>query len=482
MDPVFLTAGLLYALVFWAVCWRYPGVALALIFGLAPFQNDLSGGVAGVRFSISEVHLVLSLPILVAMLLRGEKRLRGWPFLAACGVYFAVCLASGFVQWRGGAALTSIFQMTLFFFVLIPVFSIVARQPKDLMPALWALLLVSTFLGALVIITRSQYIFGIHKNGIGGSLSCAYLVAFELWFHYRTKRTWHKTAVMAMMIIIAGGLLFTVSRGAWIGAIAGMIFITAMRKQFALLGRVALVLLPLLVLGFLSLPAEQRDYAFDFNPERGNIEARVVNQNQAIALWESSPILGAGIGLRKQYDATQIVLFTLAETGVLGLLTFAFVFVAFFGMVWRTQNRLARGEFAYSLLALGGALMLARLSHSMVDHYWARGPTMMGWAAAGMATGVYLYGPKGSYAGRIRRARALLAVHLLEMMRRQKRGQAVPALSPQELQHANEALALVTERRGENAKTNGNGRTRNGSNGAATRDPLQELAERVGRT
>ncbi len=487
MDPVFLAAALIYALVFWVVAWRYPGVALALIFGLAPFQNDLSGGVGGVKFSVSEIHLVLTLPILVAMLLRGEKRLKGWPFLAACGAYFAVCLASGFVMWRGGSALTSIFQMTLFFFVLIPVFSIVARKPKDLMPALWALLFVSAFLASVILVTRSQYVFGIHKNGIGGSLSCAVLVAFELWFHYRTRESWHKWAIMALMVVIAGGLLFTVSRGAWIGAIAGVIFITAMRRQFSLLGRLALVMVPVLVIGWLALPPETRDYAFDFSPKLGNIEARVSNQDTALAFFEGSPILGAGVGLRKEYDATQIVLFTLAETGVLGLLTFAYVFVAFFTMVWRTQNRLARGEFAYSLLAIGGALMLARLSHSMVDHYWARGPTMMGWAAAGMATGVTLYGPRGSYAGRLRRARALLALHLIETLRRQKRGQRVPALSALELQHANEALTLIGQTRQSNGKaaprrgvaTSRNGRDSNGRDSNGARDPLRELAERV---
>ena len=363
-----------------------------------------------------------------------------------------------------------------------------------MMPALWTLLVVATFLGSVILITRSQYIFGIHKNGMGGSLGCAFLVAFELWFHYRTQRSWHNKAVLFMMVIIAGGLFLTVSRGAWIGAVCGIIFITAMRRQFNLLGRLALVLVPVLVIGWLMLPPETRSYATDFDSKAGNIKARVNNQNEAIELFKNSPLLGAGIGLRKQYDATQIVLFTLAETGVLGLVTFALVFVAFFGMVWRTQARLARGEFAYSLLAIGGALMLARLGHSMVDHYWARGPTMMGWAAAGMATGVYLYGPKGSYSGRLRRARALLALHILEMLRRRKHGQPMPRLSAAELQHANEALALITDgrqaaplgvpnlatRSSSSSKANGNASNGNASNGNGARDPLRELAEQIG--
>ena len=476
MDAAFLAGLLIYVIAFWAISSRYPAVALALTFGLAPFQNSLGRGIAGVNLSIADLHLVLSLPILVVALLRGEKPLRSWPFLWMCVAYFAVCVASGFVTWRGGAALDSLFQMTLFFFVLIPVFSILARRPEDLMPALWTLLGVAAFLASIVFITRSQYILGIHKNGIGGSLGCAFLVAFELWFYYRGKNSWHKNAVLALMVVIAAGLIMTVSRGAWIGTVAGIFFITAMRRQFSLLARLAIVMIPVLTLGWMALPPESRDYAFDFDPERGNIEARVNNQSQAMDLIQQHPILGNGIGVRKEFDATQLVLFTLAETGVLGLITLTLVFTSFFGMVWRTQKRLARSEFAYSLLAIGGALMLARIGHGMVDHYWARGPTMMGWAAAGMATGVYLYGPKNSYAKRIQRARALLAVHLLEMLRRGKRGESAPALSRAELQITNEALDLVAAR--SNHATTSGKRARNKR--AQTPDPLSELAKQVG--
>ena len=477
MDAAFLAGLLIYVLAFWAISSRYPAVALALTFGLAPFQNSVGRGLAGINLSIADLHLVLSLPILVIALLRGEKPLRPWPFLWACLAYFAVCVASGFVTWRGGAALDSLFQMTLFFFVLIPVFSVLARRPQDLMPALWTLLVVATFLAIIVLATRSQYVLGIHKNGIGGSLGCAFLVAFELWFHYRDKNSWHKNAVLTLMLVIAAGLVVSVSRGAWIGAVAGMIFITAMRRQFSLLGRLTVVMLPVLALGWMALPPETRDYAFDFDPERGNIEARVNNQDMAMDIIEQHPILGDGIGVRKQLDATQLVLFTLAETGVLGLITLTLVFAAFFAMVWRTQKRLGRGEFAYSLLAIGGALMLARLGHGMVDHYWARGPTMMGWAAAGMATGVYLYGPKNSYVKRMQRARALLAVHLLEMLRRAKHGESAPALSRAELQTTNEALALVADR--SNRAATPRQRARNNKPASAP-DPLSELAKQVG--
>lgn len=446
MDNVFLVAGLFYVLVFWALGWRFPGVALALIFGLAPFQNDVGGGLGGVKFSFAEINLVLTLPLLGAVLLRGERPLKVWPFFWPCAFYFAACLASGIVIWRENAALTSLFQMVLFLFVIVPVFAALVRRPEELLLALWCLLGVATFCAIMVLITRSQYVLGIHKNGMGGSLGCAFLVAFELWFHYRARASWHRWAVTAMIIIIAGGLLFTLSRGAWIGTIAGVFLIVAMRRQFVLLGRLALLLIPVLAVGWQILPPESREYATDFDSKRGNIKARYKNQNLAMESWQESPILGMGVGMRKQFDATQIVLFTLAETGILGLVTLAGIFVSFFAMIWKTQKRLARDDLAFSLLAIGGALMLARLGQGMVDHYWARGPTMMGWAAAGMAVGIFLYGPKNSHGQRLQRARALLALHLIEMRRR--RGQAQPAMSKLELERANQALSLVLLERG----------------------------------
>jgi hypothetical protein len=59
-------------------------------------------------------------------------------------------------------------------------------------------------------------------------------------------------------------------------------------------------------------------------------------------------------------------------------------------MAWKAQRGLERTGVLYSLVAVGGALMVGRLAHGMVDHYWSRGGTMLAWAGVGMAVGVYL--------------------------------------------------------------------------------------------
>ncbi len=382
MNSFLLVGALIYALVFWLVCFRYPAVALMMIFATAPFQNDLSGG-GGVKFSFAEINLILALPIFILQ----HKKLSIGPILWPVAAYLGVGIASSFLHWHGKDALVSFIQMFLFMVVIVMLFASMTPKPEDVRLALFGVLPIAIFMAALIIITRQQYILGIHKNGVGGSLSVSLLVALELWFNLRAG--WRKWAMAAVMIVIAAGLTLTLSRGAWLGAICGATVLTAMRRQWLLMGRAALLMLPVFFLAWNALPKEQRDYATGFTSERGNISARYESVEVAARYWRKNYLVGDGVGLRKQYDATNLIWMVLAETGILGLLAWSAVHIAFFRMVWQTQAKIARDDPLYSLVAIGGALIMARLVHGMVDHYWARGPTMMAWAAAGMALGAY---------------------------------------------------------------------------------------------
>lgn len=418
-NPLLLAGAGIYALAFWLACWRRPWLALLLVFAAAPFQNDLSGTDAAssnLKFSFAEINLLLALPIFVAQ----HRRLSLGPLAWPVASYFAVSLLSSILNWRGGAASTSFLQMFLFLVVVVLLFASMTPRIEDVRPALLALVAVGLFFAAVLIVTRQQYVLGIHKNGVGGSMGVALLICLELWFAERAG--WRKWALALSLAAIAGGLLITLSRGSWVGTALGVGLIFAMRRQWALMGRTVLVLLPVLFVAWNALPREQREYATSFGKERGNIEARYDNLEFMQSHFEESPLLGVGVGLRKQADATNLVWMTLAETGVLGLLALTAIHVAFFAMVWRTQARLDRGDPLFSLAAIGGALILARLAHGMVDHYWARGPTMMGWAGAGMALGAYFAlqsRPARAVPTRhAPRTKALLALAIIETERR----------------------------------------------------------------
>ena len=88
-------------------------------------------------------------------------------------------------------------------------------------------------------------------------------------------------------------------------------------------------------------------------------------------------------------DATNVLLFTLAESGILGLAGFLAIHGVFLVMIWKTHRLLDPRDPAFSCLAIGGALVLGKFVHAQLDHYWSRGSVMMAWSAAGMAVLAY---------------------------------------------------------------------------------------------
>jgi hypothetical protein len=374
-------AGAIYAFIFWFAAFRRPAVALALIFALAPFQNDLSGG-GPVKFSIAEINLALTVPIL---LLRAPRFVIG-PVLVPVLLYLGVCAASSALHWRP-TTLVCLIQMALYLLVAVAVFASLPSEPEDVQLALLGLVGVGVFLSLTEIITRSNYVLGLHKNGVGASLSCALLVGMELWFAAEPGR--RKRWLTAAVVFVGAGLLISLSRGAWLGTLCGAGTLVLMRRQFGLFFRAALVLLPVLLIVWNFLPKESRETATGFDSTRWNIKARYESIALARSYFEKDPLLGSGVGLRKEYDATNIVWLTLAETGVLGAATLLLIQISFLSMVWRAQKVVDRDDPLFSLLALGAALVISGLAHGLVDHYWSRGAIMISWASAGMATFAY---------------------------------------------------------------------------------------------
>jgi O-antigen ligase len=279
-------------------------------------------------------------------------------------------------------------QMGLYLIIAVMIFTSLGCGEEDYQLAFYGLLAVGTVLAAAVLITRSGYVLGLHKNGVGGSLSCAVIVCSELWFAARTPR---RRAILSWVLgVLVAGLFFSLSRGGWIGAATGIMLILAMRRQFGLLVKVGFAFVPVIAICWHFLPEKSRDYTTGLSSDNWNIRMRYHSVDFAREKFEEDPVFGAGVGLRKEYDATNLFWLTLAETGVPGMLTFIALQLAFLRMVWKTQQRLHRSEALYSAVAIGGALVAGRLVHGMVDHYWSRGAITIAWAGAGMATYGYL--------------------------------------------------------------------------------------------
>lgn len=377
MNIGFVIAGIVYAIVFWAITLWRPRYALLLILAVAPFQNDISGG-GPLKFSLTEINLLLTLPV---ALFRARRWRFGPTFLPAVAYLLAGFLSS-LVNWRD-STLTSLVQAGIYLIVVVTVFASLVRTEEDYRKALNAFVVVCCFVAITVIVQRSGFVFGLHKNGVGASLATAFVITFEFCLSEQRPRL--RFAYMAASGLLACGCLVTLSRGSWLAILAGVLIVFAMRRQFALIIKMGVVLIPVVMIAWLALPSESRDYATGFETERENIRLRYESIDFALDQFRSSPLIGVGVGLRKEYDATNFFLLTIAEMGVLGALTMAILYVAMGRFLWRLHLKLPRGGMPYSLTVIAGALIFGKLAHGMVDHYWTRGSLTVAWASLGMA-------------------------------------------------------------------------------------------------
>ena len=233
---------------------------------------------------------------------------------------------------------------------------------------------------------RTSSVFGLNKNGIGGSLAVAFVIAFELCLGSQDKKRRFYTV---MCCLLGFGCFATLSRGAWVTATVGALILLTMRGRIGLMFKTVAILAPLIAVGWLLLPQESREYATGFSAEKNyNIKLRYDSIDFAWGRFLANPIPGDGIGLRKDYDATNVVLMTLAETGVPGLLTFLLLHLTIAVMVWTAYRRAPAQSFSASILAISLALVVGKFTHGLVDHYWSRGSLTMVWASVGMAVHV----------------------------------------------------------------------------------------------
>jgi hypothetical protein len=368
-----------YALIFWALSMRFPALPLALIFGLAPFQNDLSG-LGGVHFSISEVHLLLCAPLIFF----SKNRIR-WNWMGGVlvgGLALTVFLTVP--NWRD-TSLLSLIQMGIYWVGAVAVFANLPRESRDFELAWKTLIVVGSVLSVAALVTRSSYFLGLSKNGIGASLACTLVVTIERWICAPRTSRWK---YLPVLLVVSAALIMVLSRGAWLAALAGVGFMLAWRAQYALLAKLACAAVPVVIVVWMGLPQESREYVVGFDESRYNIHARTLNADYAREQWLSSPYVGVGAGLRKEYDATNVLWLTLAETGPLGLLAFLAVHASLFWGVWSRRRFADPYSGASSALVLSGALVLGKFLHGMVDHYWSRGAIMIAWASVGMALSV----------------------------------------------------------------------------------------------
>jgi hypothetical protein len=372
-------AAVAYAIAFFGLAWSRLHLAMALAFAMVPFQQDLGG--LPVKIAIAELNLALLVPCLVLQLGKFPISSR---LIVPSIFYLLFCLIVS-LDSLDRTALVSLAQMVLYLIVAVGVFAQAEREPQEFYWCFDCLVLITTLFAIAGLATNFQFL-EIHKNGWGASLSLALIVAFEMWQNAEDSR--RKKWLMIAVGILSLALILTVSRGGWLAAMTGITVLLALRRDWATIVRLAMIVVPVAALGWMLLPEDLQQYSVGFESSRENIRLRWESVNLAMYVWQESPWTGSGVGLRKEYDATNVALMVLAETGVIGLMLFALIHVNTAVFVWQSHKWLPSNSIAFSCVALGGALLAARLAHGMVDHYWSRGAILAAWAAVGIAISV----------------------------------------------------------------------------------------------
>jgi O-antigen ligase/polysaccharide polymerase Wzy-like membrane protein len=379
-------AAVLYVPFYLVFCWFRPYAALALMWGEVAFPFNVNGMSGLANTAPAEISLCLAFPVFWMRSLIEHRRGVFNPVAPVVWIYYIICLMSTLVHWSGRDAIVSIGQMALYLTVAPKFFSSFISDRRQMFTAMYGLIAATTFVALTLLVLREDDVYGVHKNATGTFLSYTVIILAELWLLAATagrRRGW----INLLLLINFAGIVMSTSRGAWIGCIAGITVLLLARRQWAIFFRALLVVLPALALCWYYVPESQRDYALNFSEDARNIKSRMDNAQFFYDHFIQSPVIGVGVGLRKERDSTNIIMSTLAETGVLGLISFLAIQITFLWIVFRAMRRVPRGDPDFTILVLGAALVLCLFGHGMVDHYWSRTQLPV-WGMGGAAIGV----------------------------------------------------------------------------------------------
>lgn len=371
---------LVYCSFFMFLVWTRPQIALTGIVAVTPFVQDLGVGLP-IKFSLAEIHLLLAFIVYVVKgVLTRSNRFIG-PLTFPVMIYLAVLTWTSLRSNLEAEGIKALVQTFVTCGVTVAVFANMVTDAESMVRSFIWIPVFCVPIAVLEIVTGSFNVLGLHKNSIGGSMAAGVIILANLWYskvEYTGKRY-----LIWLLLVLAGGLLLSLSRGAWIGTIVGLTVSGLLWGRITLVIRTLLASVPVLLVLWFLLPSEKREYATGFQADRENIKVRMKTQENLQEIIFQEPVFGVGIGLRKQVDATNFVLVTLAESGVIGLVAI----ICVFGTILKVGFTVCRSDTNQRFVlcgALAVGLLACKVGHGMVDHFWGRGNGTVVWASIGL--------------------------------------------------------------------------------------------------
>ncbi len=351
--PIFLYVGGMIAFLL-AAFWR-PQFGLYFLVPLLPLQTvryRLHAYVLGEQF----VDIVLLGIILGLLFRRGGTGFIKTPlmrYLMLLGVFLYISLWMG-SYYLGSPAPLSFLDPRVSdwknYLELPLLFIVVASTVRDTKQMKILILLMAA---SFLLVNRSFYTtvndrdfskfsYGVRDAGTLGYAGENGLAAFEAYFMLFLlslfafqKRTWVKLGILGVVATGIYCLLYTFSRGGYLGFVVGLAFLGLIKERKALVAVVVLLLAWQVILP----TAVQQRINMTYDKQQGQLDpsaqTRVELWEDAVALFRQNPIAGTGfntyayLGRVDVYkDTHNYYLKVLVETGLIGL-------VLFLWLVWR---------------------------------------------------------------------------------------------------------------------------------------------------
>lgn len=264
----------------------------------------------------------------------------------------------------------------------------VRRALAGLIAGAAALGTVTTVTGAVQGRWFAVYPLGIHKNWLGFVLSFGLMSVVAVVLADR-GRPQGPTAVAGACIL--SGLVFSGSRGAWVGTLAALAVLAAMTRP-SLGWPAASVAAVAVALVLVAVPGNVFAGVDDPDPDT-SAGTRVLTWSSGLDTIRRHPALGVGAGNFRavvkergtQVDPNNLVLLTWAETGVVGVLLLGAVVVGTLRLAAASARRRAAARSTYDLANLAGVgIFVASLAHAQFDMFWTRGVALATFMAAGL--------------------------------------------------------------------------------------------------
>ncbi len=368
------------------VLWQTPLIMWGVIYAIVavPMQDYLI--LAG--YSHSQLATVVLVATLV--LTWQLRRWQQWPSdetaLARVMMLVALCLASGFAPagWRNGVDEIRRWGLALLVGYLVYV---VPRRWQDVAVLVVALILAPLGEALFAVVqsvrgigpaafqianspfTRAFGTIG-QPNSFAGYLNGAWPLVLCLTVVAWQRRSRWGWPLLGALVVIGAALLLSFSRGAWIGALAGVLVILWLVGGWWRRGVALIVVTAVVVLagGWQYVPApfgprlgsatqifSAPDIMRDDAQQRPTVYAAVERAAQfkaGVAMWQSAPLLGIGPGsytrvypefarqgwLISRGHAHNAYVQIIAEQGILGLLAYLGLWVVQWRRAWRTTH------------------------------------------------------------------------------------------------------------------------------------------------